>query len=148
LENIAETMTEQDRFLIGIDMVKSPEILEAAYNDQSGLTEKFNLNVLSNVNRDLNADFNLDDFKHLAFFDGEKERVEMHLEANRAVRVHISDLSLSVDFQKGETIHTENCQKFSRRSATRMFQAAGLHEKAWHTDPKGWFSLVELGVCP
>jgi L-histidine N-alpha-methyltransferase len=141
-------MTEEDRFLIGIDMVKSPDILEAAYNDQMGLTEKFNLNILSNINKELNADFNLDDFDHLAFFDGEKERVEMHLEANRQVRVHISDLSLTVDFQKGETIHTENCQKFTRKSASRVFQAAGLHEKAWHTDSKGWFSLVELGVCP
>jgi L-histidine N-alpha-methyltransferase len=147
LRNIRGIMSKEDRFLIGIDMVKSPEIIEAAYNDKGGLTERFNLNILANINRELNADFNLDDFSHLAFFDPEKERVEMHLEANRPVRVHIADLSLSVDLKRGETIHTENCQKFNTTSATRMFREAGLREKAWHTEPNGWFSLVELEKC-
>jgi L-histidine N-alpha-methyltransferase len=144
LNNISDIMTPDDRFLLGLDMLKPASIIESAYNDETGLTGKFNLNVLSNINRELNADFNLQDFNHLAFFDREKECVEMHIEAKRSVRVQISDLELSVDFKKGETIHTETCNKFSRESASSMFKKASLAETGWFTNPTKWFSLVEL----
>lgn len=144
LKKMSDIMTPEDSLLLGLDMLKKASILEAAYNDGMGITRKFNLNILSHINRELNADFNLGDFDHRAFFDSTKGRVEMHLEAKRAVRVRISDLALSVDFKKGETIHTEVCNKFSREKASRIFGKANLSETAWLTDPKGWFSLVAL----
>ena len=144
IKDISDLMNPDDRFLLGLDMVKPVLILEAAYNDGQGVTREFNLNILNNVNRELRADFNLEDFEHLAFFNAEKDRVEMHLRARRKVTVTISDLSLSVDFKEGETIHTESCRKYSRKSSDRMFNQAGLSVTEWYTDPKEWFSLVEL----
>lgn len=144
LRNISNIMTPDDWLLLGLDMLKPVQVIEAAYNDKMGLTEKFNLNILVRINRELHADFNIDDFNHVAFFNREKERIEMHLEAKRAVRVTISDLFLTIDFKKGETIHTEICKKYSRESASKIFAKAGLSETAWFTDPEEWFSLVTL----
>ncbi len=144
LTRIARIMDADDRFLIGLDMVKPVEVLEAAYNDQQGVTADFNRNILNNVNRELNADFNPDDFEHWAFFNAAEERMEMHLRARRDVVVNITDLSLCVGIRRGETIHTEVCQKFTRESAGNTFNKAGLSVNRWFTDPEDWFSLVEL----
>jgi L-histidine N-alpha-methyltransferase len=137
-------MGPEDRFLIGLDMIKPRDILEKAYNDARGITAQFNKNILNVVNRELNAEFNADYFDHLAFFDETKGRVEMHLKANRSVSVEIGKLGLNVHFERNETIHTEICEKFSRESAERMVLQAGLEIKRWFTDSRGWFSLVEL----
>jgi L-histidine N-alpha-methyltransferase len=144
LRSIRHIMTPNDRFLLGMDMLKPIEIMEAAYNDKQGITREFNRNILNNINRELNADFNPESFEHLAFFNPREERVEMHLRARHAVTVHISDLSLSVDFREGETIHTEICKKFSHENEDRMFREAGLSVVRSFSDPRGWFSLVEL----
>ncbi len=144
LRSIRHIMTPNDRFLLGMDMLKPIEIMEAAYNDQQGLTREFNRNILNNINRELNANFQPDSFEHLAFFNPQKERVEMHLRTRHAVTVHISDLSLSVDFREGETIHTEICKKFSRKNEDRTFREAGLSVVRSFSDLRGWFSLVEL----
>jgi L-histidine Nalpha-methyltransferase len=144
LQRIAHLMTKDDRFLVGIDMIKSVEVLEAAYNDRQGITSRFNLNLLQTINRELKANFNLEDFEHLAFFNGAKGRIEMHLRARRNIEVTIANLALVVKLQRGETIHTENCHKFTRESAARNFKQAGLRVTRWFTDAKGWFSLVEL----
>ena len=144
LRSIMDIMSPDDRFLLGVDMLKPGEIIEAAYKDEQGITSEFNLNILTNINRELNADFNTEDFEHLAFFNGEKECIEIHLRARRAVTVYISDLALSVDFEEDDTIHTEICKKFSREGVTRKFNEAGLSVTRWFTDRKGWFSLVEL----
>jgi L-histidine N-alpha-methyltransferase len=144
LKIIASSMKPGDRFLIGLDMVKSKTTLEAAYNDSKGVTSEFNKNVLHVMNKELNANFNPSHFSHRAFFNREKERVEMHLQATRRMSVEIGDLELQVDFDKGETIHTEICKKFSRDSAEQMFCTAGFSVTQWFTDSDGWFSLVEL----
>jgi len=144
LQSIAAIMGNEDLFLMGIDLLKPVEALEAAYNDAQGITRDFNLNILSVINKELNADFDLRDFEHWAFFNPAKERIEMHLRARRACTVFISDLSMKVDFRESETIHTEICRKFSRESADRMFREAGLSVTRWLTDPKEWFALVEL----
>jgi L-histidine N-alpha-methyltransferase len=144
LENIAGSMNPGDRFLLGIDMVKSKERLEAAYNDSKGITSEFNKNILNVINRELNADFNLSHFDHLAFFNEKKERIEMHLKSNRKVSVTISDLDLTVGFTEGETIHTEICRKFSPEKAEQMLSDAGFTINNWYTDSKEWFSLVDL----
>ncbi len=144
LRQVAAAMQPGDRFLLGLDMVKSQDLLEAAYNDSQGVTAAFNRNILRNINRSLNADFNLADFDHRAVFVEDKERVEMHLKATRPTVARIADLRLPVALRAGETIHTEICQKFSQDRARRDFQKAGLTALEWFPDPRGWFSLVLL----
>ena len=144
LRTVANSMRPGDRFLIGLDMIKQKTVLEKAYNDSQGVTSEFNKNVLHVINRELNADFDVSAFDHVAFYNEEKEQVEMHLQANQRTSVAIKDLNLSVPFEAGETIHTEICRKFSKESAIKMFSEAGLSVEQWFTDPKGWFSLVEL----
>jgi L-histidine N-alpha-methyltransferase len=146
LKNVAALMTHEDRFLVGIDMIKDAGILERAYNDSRGVTAEFNRNILTVINRELNANFNTRDFDHIAFFDAEKERVEMHLRANRKTSAFIETLGLSADMQEGETIHTEICKKFSKESAEAMAQEAGLTIERWFSDPREWFSLIELAL--
>lgn len=142
LKKVKSIMNPGDRLLIGMDMVKPLMVMEAAYNDSEGVTRRFNLNMLANLNRELKADFDLNDFQHLAFYNSERERIEMHLRAKRAVSARISDLSMAVTFRKGETIHTEICQKFSRQRVERIFSQAGFAIEKWFTDSKKWFSVV------
>jgi L-histidine Nalpha-methyltransferase len=144
LRMVAEIMSPQDRFILGLDMIKSPEIIEAAYNDIQGVTSEFNKNILRHINRSLNADFNLADFEHLAVFVEEKERIEMHLRATCQTSTLIADLDLFVTCRIGETIQTEICKKFSRENAKKEFREAGLVATRWFTDPEGWFSVVML----
>ncbi|HDY75815.1 MAG TPA: L-histidine N(alpha)-methyltransferase, partial [Candidatus Marinimicrobia bacterium] len=138
------SMMTDDRFLLGIDMLKPKDILERAYNDSTGITSKFNKNILNILNRELNANFNLDHFNHRAIFNTEKERIEMYLQANRDVSAKISALGLTVELKEGETIHTEICRKFSEDSVEQMAFNAGLSVTKWFSDSKGWFSLVEM----
>jgi L-histidine N-alpha-methyltransferase len=144
LKRLARMMRPGDRFLLGIDMIKRAEVLEMAYNDSRGVTAEFNKNILYVVNRELKADFDPSCFDHVAFYDAERERVEMHLRANRSVSVKISGLRLHFRLKKDETIRTEICGKFSRESAEAMSEEAGLRINRWYSDPRCWFSLIEL----
>ncbi|MDG6257796.1 MAG: L-histidine N(alpha)-methyltransferase [Methanomicrobiaceae archaeon] len=144
LRNVRAIMAPDDRFLLGLDMVKPPHNLNAAYNDSRGVTSSFNKNILTVINRHLHADFNPAQFDHLAFYNEEKEQVEMHLQAREAATVNIADIDLSVDFKKGETIHTEISRKFTPESARILCAHAGLEISRWFSDAQGWFSLVEL----
>ena len=144
LQGVSRAMNEEDRFLLGLDMLKSPGLIEAAYNDSQGVTAAFNKNILANLNRSFNADFNMADFEHRAVFVQEKARVEMHLRATRETGARMADLQLSVSCRKGEHIRTEICKKFSRATAQRDFTTAGLMATGWFQDPHGWFSLVML----
>ena len=146
LKRIRSIMNPSDRFLLGMDMLKPLDVIETAYNDRQGVTRDFNRNILDHLNRELNGNFNSHEFDHLAFFNPREECVEMHLCAKCAVTVRLGDLAMSVDIRKGETLHTEISRKFSRESANRMFRKAGLSVARWFTDPRGWFSLVELQV--
>lgn len=152
LSDIAAQMEDDDRFILGVDMIKPVEILEHAYNDSRGLTAEFNKNVLNVLNRRLRADFDRERFDHLAFYNAEGERVEMHLRAKCNHVVKIRDIGLDVPFQEGETIRTEICKKFSRSSAGTMAEEAGMRIGRWYTDPREWFSLLELSAvrqdCP
>ncbi len=141
---VAGLMHPGDRFLLGLDMVKDIPVLEAAYNDSRGVTAAFNRNILNVVNQELNADFDCSLFDHVAFFNSEAEQIEMYLAAQQAVTVDIGLLDMTVEFREGETIHTEISRKFSRESAMRLFDRAGLAAERWFTDDAGWFSLVEL----
>jgi len=144
LRQVAGMMGPCDRFLLGIDMIKQVGMLERAYNDSRGVTAKFNKNILEVVNRELDANFDLSDFDHLAFYNAGRERVEMHLQANRKLSVQVNGLGMGISMEEGETIHTEICGKFNRESAIAMTEEAGLRIEGWYSDPQGWFSLAEL----
>ena len=142
--DVSRAMNPGDRFLLGIDMVKDPVILEAAYNDSLGITAEFNKNILNVINREVSADFELDDFDHLAFYNTGREQIEMHLVANRPVTVIFEKIPLTVHIKKGESIFTEISRKFSRKRIEDTIRPCNLKINAWHTDPDRWFSLVEL----
>jgi L-histidine Nalpha-methyltransferase len=144
LRSIADIMGYNDRLLLGIDMIKDIDVMERAYDDSRGVTCEFNKNILRVVNRETEANFQADHFDHLAFYNGDKEQIEMHLKANRDVVANVKGLDLNVTLAKGETIHTEICAKFSHASAQRMAVESGLQIDRWYADPKGWFSLVAL----
>jgi L-histidine N-alpha-methyltransferase len=146
LKNIGGLMRPDDRFLLGIDMIKQKEVLERAYNDRTGITAEFNRNILRVLNRELDADFEADRFSHLAFYNEDKERIEMHLVADRRMSVAIRRAGLRIELREGETIRTEICGKFSRKSAEAMADEAGLTVTRWFSDRRGWFSVIELGT--
>jgi L-histidine N-alpha-methyltransferase len=144
LGNVADIMGPGDRFLLGLDMVKDPRHLNAAYNDSQGVTAAFNKNILTVINRHLHGDFRPGQFDHLAFYDEQKEQVEMHLRAREPVTATIADLDFSVDLRPGETIHTEISRKFTPESAGELCARAGLEVSRWFSDEQNLFSLVEL----
>jgi L-histidine N-alpha-methyltransferase len=145
LGTLSQNMKPDDRLLVGFDMVKSRKTLEAAYNDSEGLTSEFNKNVLYVLNNELNADFDPSHFDHLAFFNEVDSRIEMHLRANRDIIVRLESIDMEVEFQNGETIHTENSRKFTKHMIEEMVGWADLSIQEQYSDPDGWFCLVLMG---
>jgi L-histidine N-alpha-methyltransferase len=141
LRDIAALLGPDDRLLLGTDLVKDPAVLEAAYDDAAGVTAEFNLNVLHVLNRELDADFPLTDFEHVAFFDRRNEWIEMRLRANRASSVRVGALDLDVELALGEEIRTEISAKFTPARLAADYAAAGLRLAGWHTDPQERFAL-------
>jgi L-histidine N-alpha-methyltransferase len=140
--DVAELLGPGDGFLLGVDLVKDVRVLDAAYNDAAGVTAEFNLNVLRVLNRELGASFPLDAFEHVAFFDREKERIEMWLRSTRAFTVEIEALNLAVRIERHEEILTEISCKFTREGVTRELQGAGLRPRRWETDTGSRFALT------
>ncbi len=130
-------------FVLGVDLVKAPETLIAAYDDAQGVTAAFNKNLLVRANRDLGADFDVDGFKHRALWNGPDSRMEMHLEAGRDMRARIGDETIV--FQRGESIHTENSRKFTEADVRDLAIAAGWTVSAFETsdDPAVALALLE-----
>jgi L-histidine N-alpha-methyltransferase len=144
LENVCGLMRPGDRLLLGADMVKDRQIIENAYNDRQGVTAEFNLNILRVVNRLIGTDFRTTDFEHVAFYDEEHSRIEMHLKAIRELEVSSIQQGLRFTLRQGETIHTENSHKFDDRRIRALAAAAGLRVRSKYTDRQGWFSIFEL----
>lgn len=126
LRRIRAGMKADDRILIGIDLRKDRAILERAYNDSRGVTARFNLNLLARINRELGGQFDLTAFRHQAIYDETLGRIEMHLMSVRPQTVAIQRLGLSVSFEAGERIHTENSYKYSPEEIEALAKAAGL----------------------
>jgi len=137
-------MRPGDHFLIGLYMLKNVKIIERAYNDSNKITEKFNKNILRVINKELDADFNESLFEHHAFFNSEKNRIEMHLKAKQDMAVEIKALNLKIDIEKEETINTEISRKFKREETEKMFEKEGLSVERWLSDPNEWFSLAGM----
>jgi L-histidine N-alpha-methyltransferase len=141
LSELAENLRPGDSLLLGTDLVKDVGRLEAAYNDSQGVTAAFNLNVLTVVNRELDADFAVDRFEHVAFFDRDEEWIEMRLRSLDEQRVRIGDLGLEVAFAAGEELRTEISAKFRQEKVESELASAGLRLDRWLTDPAGDFAL-------
>lgn len=129
--------------LIGVDLVKDKAVLDAAYDDALGVTAAFNLNVLNHVNRLLPADFDVADWRHIAFFDAAASRIEMHLEARRAVAVKLAGQARR--FAAGERIHTEDSYKWTPDGFAALLAEAGLPKQRRWLDEEGGFALFLAG---
>ena len=134
-------MQPGDALLLGTDLVKDPARLVRAYDDSAGVTARFNRNVLTVVNRELGADFDVEQFDHVAVWNADEERIEMWLRSTRAQRVHIAALDLDIDFTDGEQMLTEVSCKFRPEGVEAELAAAGLRRTHWWTDDAGDFGL-------
>jgi L-histidine N-alpha-methyltransferase len=130
-----------DHLLLGTDLVKDPAVLEAAYDDSAGVTAEFNRNVLRVINRELDADFDVEAFEHVAFFDREREWIEMRLRATRRMDVHVGRLGLDVSFAPREELRTEISAKFTIKRLGADLAASGLELREVLTDPDELFVL-------
>jgi len=135
----AREVAGRGALLIGVDLVKDVDVLVAAYDDALGVTAAFNLNLLRHLNRLLGADFDPRQWRHVALYDREVSRVEMHLEARRAQSVRWR--SGRRDFAAGERIHTENSYKWTLESFAALLREAGFAQPRHWTDERGWFAL-------
>ena len=141
LTEVREVLEPGEWLLLGTDLVKDAETLVRAYDDRQGVTAAFNRNVLTVLNRELGADFPVEDFEHHAVWDAQHEWVEMRLRATRALSVRVEDLDLQVRFEEGEEIRTEISSKFRREGVEAELSTAGFALDAWWTDEQGRFGL-------
>ena len=128
--------------LIGIDLIKDPAVLHAAYNDAAGVTAAFNLNLLERARRELGAEFAADGFMHSAFYNAPLQRIEMHLLSLKAQQLRLA--GQVYEFAAGETLHTENSHKYSVAGFQALAARAGFSPGPVWTDERGWFSLLWL----
>jgi L-histidine N-alpha-methyltransferase len=141
LSSLAGTLEPGDSFLLGTDLVKDADRLVRAYDDSAGVTAAFNRNVLAVLDRELDADFDLAAFEHVALWDDEHEWIEMRLRSRQAQVVHLAALDLEVAFDAGEELRTEVSAKFRRTGVERELAAAGLQLTHWWSDPAGDFAI-------
>jgi L-histidine N-alpha-methyltransferase len=141
LSAIHRRLRPSDSLLLATDMRKDPGLLVPAYDDAAGVTARFNRNVLAVINRELDADFDVESFEHIAVWDDREQWIEMRLRARGAQQVHIADLDLSVALADGEEIRTEISAKFTPDRVRAELGAAGLGVRHWWTDAAGRFAL-------
>jgi len=144
LKLLGSEMGKGDSLLLGMDMVKDLNVLVKAYNDEKNITAQFNKNILNVVNKLVGLNFNADEFEHLAFYNKDKERIEMHLKAKKDMIIKTKNLSDKIFIRKGETIHTENSHKFTKESIEKFGFWAKLKVEKVLTDKNNWFSLIHF----
>jgi L-histidine N-alpha-methyltransferase len=142
LKSIVRLLAPEDLFLVGFDLVKARSILENAYNDPMGVTARFNLNLLSRINRELRGEFNLDLFTHRAIYNKRRSRIEMHLVSRCKQDIYVGDLASSYHFDEGETIHTENSHKFTLEAIEAISRQAGMSVVKQWLDDREYFCLA------
>ncbi len=141
LQSLARFLIPGGGMLIGVDLKKDVEVLEKAYNDEAGVTADFNKNMLVRINRELGADFEVENFRHKALYNPEQGRIEMHLVSEANQQVHLN--GTTIDFQKGESIHTENSYKYSLEEFRELVSNWFEVEKVWMDDNE-FFSIQYL----
>lgn len=142
IRHLGQEMNTGDHLLLGLDMVKDPQVLNRAYNDGQEITAAFNKNILNVVNGIIDTSFDSADFEHLAFYNENEQRIEMHLKASRDRKIKINGNGHIISIKKGETIHTENSYKFKQEDIEALGTAADLEVVSVFTDDKLWFSLA------
>jgi L-histidine Nalpha-methyltransferase len=142
LTQISRTLQPGDYFLLGIDLQKPQDVLEAAYNDSQGVTAAFNLNMLSHLNWRFQGDFDINLFKHQAIYNQVDNQIEMYLHCQSSHLVTLEALDLKVSFEAGESILTEISRKFDLPTMETLLQSKGLNTVKTWTDEKGWFGLI------
>lgn len=147
LRTVRAALAPGDSILLGVDRVKDESALLAAYDDAAGVTAAFNSNMLVRLNRELGADFDLSAFAHRAVWNAAQSRVEMHLESLRAQTVQIPALDLTVQFARGERLHTENSYKYRPGQPQALLAEAGFTPTQVWTDPNLWFSVTLAHVA-
>lgn len=140
LSRMRSLLADDGALLMGVDLVKDLAVLNAAYNDASGVTAAFNLNILRHVNRLVGSDFDPHQWQHCAFFDATQSRIEMHLEALSATQVRWPGGERS--FARGERIHTENSYKYRVEDFVELLQRAGFQRAQAWTDERDWFAVI------
>lgn len=142
LHRVRHTVGARGGMILGVDRRKDPQVLHGAYNDAAGVTADFNRNLLVRLNRELAATFNLDTFHHVAFFNDAASRIEMHLESTIAQQVRVADVT--IDFEAGETIHTECSYKYDEARLTELVEESGFRIETLYTDANDWFWVAWL----
>ncbi len=142
LASVADVMDEGEFFLLGVDLIKDPKRIEAAYNDAQGVTAHFNRNILRVLNRVADGDFDPDAFRHRAFYDEDAHRIEMHLVATRAQEVRLRATGTLLVFEPGDFIRTEISVKYDRTRVDELLRGTGLQLAEWFTDPEQLFGLA------
>jgi len=142
LRNVRATVGKDGALVIGVDRKKSKDVLESAYNDASGVTAAFNLNVLSHINSELAADFETTEFEHRATYNEEEGCIQMFLESKQDQAVTVA--GVTVDFAASEVLHTENSYKYHPEEFLRLCEGAGFVAQACYSDDREWFSLYLL----
>ncbi len=142
LQKIFSTMKSGDLFLIGLDLVKDKQILESAYDDSLGVTAKFNLNVLSRINDELDADFDLNNFSHYSIYNENDQRIEMNLKSLVSQSVIIAKSNLSLYLDENELIHTEYSHKYNLSQIKKLLNDVGFEIKNTWLDDNEYFSLT------
>src|SRR3954468_19754535 len=138
LRQAGRVLGQSATMIVGVDLIKDEAVLNAAYDDAAGVTAKFNLNVLTRMNRELGGNFDLSAFRHRAFYNAKDHRIEMHLQSLKAQTVTVAGHSF--DFRKGETIHTENSYKYTVESFRALAETAGWRPVATWTDGNEYFA--------
>jgi dimethylhistidine N-methyltransferase len=139
LRNAANILGRGSTIIVGVDLIKSADVLNAAYNDAQGVTAQFNRNLLTRINRELGGTFQLSTFEHHAFYNRERHRIEMHLASLKRQKVRIA--GETIEFRAGETIHTENSYKYSVESLAALARGVGWFPLAAWTDTRKFFSI-------
>ncbi len=142
--DLGRTLQPGGMLLLGVDRVKDRDMLEKAYNDNKKITEKFNRNILNVANNLAGTDFDPDMFEHIAFYNEDHSRIEMHLKAKERMRIFCPYLNSKIIIEKGETIHTENSHKFTSRHIEELALAGGLEIHNIFSDRNKWFSLIQF----
>jgi uncharacterized SAM-dependent methyltransferase len=132
LRAVRRMLAPEDVLLIGADLKKSPYVLIPAYDDELGVTAAFNLNLLSRINRELKGDFDLSQFMHRAIYNERQGRIEMHIVSREDQRVRVDCIDLEIQFEEGESIHTENSYKYDLEQLGRLGRECGfILKKTW-----------------
>ena len=144
LKNFSKIIGKNSYLVIGVDLIKNTKILENAYNDKAGVTAKFNKNILNVINHMSKSNFKVKDFKHKAFYNNKKNRIEMHLISKKKLIQSVYNKKIKIS--KDETIHTENSHKYSKNKFTKLVINSGFNIVKKFTDKKNYFGVFLLKV--